>query len=416
MDIPDYSGELWNVLSYSGIWGFEGCRPEDRNTKLPKESVAYLTGIPYSGDNTGKNPNLRLLQFSSGNLNGPVQSLGPQNVQIIFFESSLINRVRWKVLERDLPDDFAIGFYTPNYVSLSNGPLEKRSLLLLTEDGPAFYTKAQGEFETTGFVSMYVVTVGNVSVRLKITARRQKCEEETICTDKLFDIYKYRVDGRTVATQQLIGENPPTILIRPTNRYAIARREMINYLIDTSVVINVFDRPSSLGLLSEEPIVYPNQHFNTPFNTSGYGHINQNLVDYSYKLYPGPYAPLAAQNGSSFIIPGGTEIGLRAVYTLKIVSMRPGNYTSSFFTQFVASSNGNALDCFGPLVPIPGAQDLVPRDDYSFQYSVGPIEVNASNINIQVMERRSGDVGNIFSDAAKNNTKMDSIDFTVVNL
>src|SRR5437868_14870774 len=95
-------GELWNILPYVGLWTSVSCGTiTDFDTPVLKET--RLSGIPFAGDNTGKNPNLRLITFVAGNLQGPISTLGTGNIQsmngpqIIFFNNLLIHRVKWLI-------------------------------------------------------------------------------------------------------------------------------------------------------------------------------------------------------------------------------------------------------------------------------------------------------------------------------
>ena len=249
-------GELWNILPYSGLWGPVAQCGIIKNLQMPPVNKVKLAGIPFSGDNSGVNPNLRLITFYADTLKGPVSTTGPRST---FFREYLNYKISWKIegldgenLE-DKPAGVRIGFYTAPYTVNNPGP--DNMLLMLEENGPALYkanecNQFRGSFKTSEVVDMFVVVDAEVVVKLKISASFSS-KSDTPCFAELFKPYKYLSKcGTVMATQFLIDDRTDTSLLVPVKKYINTARRMLDYLFATSVNIMLFETPvnSSLSL------------------------------------------------------------------------------------------------------------------------------------------------------------------------
>jgi len=248
-------GELWNILPYAGLWG---AAPECgiiKNLEAPPVNKTNLAGIPFSGDNSGANPNLRVISFYADRLDGPISSTGPRST---FFRSYLNYKISWKIEPIDdetLDAEVQIGFYTAPYTANSPGP--DNMLLMLEENGPALYranscNKFRGCFKTSEVSDLYVIVDANVIVKLKITSFLPG-EIEVPCFTELFKPYKYLSKcGELLATQYLVDSETGETLIRPVKKYVNTSKRMIDYLFATSVNIVLFEDPTNGSLNSNK--------------------------------------------------------------------------------------------------------------------------------------------------------------------
>jgi len=240
-------GELWNILPYTGLWGSSPQCGTIKNLKTPPTKLTLLVGIPFSGDNTGANPNLRLISFYADRLDGPISTAGPRNT---FFKSYLNYKISWRIetLDEETAESVQIGFYTAPYTVNSPGP--DNMLLMLEENGPALYKANScidysGCFRTSEVVDMFVVVDANVIVKLKIESDSPG-ELEVPCLNNLFKPYKYLSKcGELMATQFLVNNETGETLLRPAKKYVNTAKRMIDYLFATSVNIVLFENPTN---------------------------------------------------------------------------------------------------------------------------------------------------------------------------
>lgn len=241
-------GELWNVLPYSGVWGKYPVCGLQNEFKIPTVKKTILTGVPFAGDNTGENPDLKLITFDADTSDGPIIETGIFNT---FIDELLDYEISWKVepLEPGIKS-VLIGFYSPNYLNRNLGP--DAMLFIIGADGPAFFeanrcNNFSGRFEATQFLKMYVVVDANVRVLMKVTFKVPKCLVIP-CFDKLFKRHKYcSKKCGLIATEQLIDFDNQTTLLRPVDKYIELSQEMIAFLFKKAVTITIFE-PVSLNM------------------------------------------------------------------------------------------------------------------------------------------------------------------------
>jgi len=250
-----YSGDLWNILPYVGLIDQSIECGVITDFKLPPTNTTYLTGSPFSGDNTGKNPNLRLITFWTDNLNGPITMTGPRSG---FFSDELNYKISWEIHSRDGVEhkNVKIGFYTSSYINRSLGP--DTMLLVLSTCGPALFSankcnKYKGYFETSGLNSMFVIVDANVDVVMMVSSYSPG-ELYIPCFKNLFERYEYKskCDG-LMGTQMMIDIDSKQTLLEPAERYVKVAEVMIAYLIEKSVDISTFADIPLLTLMDKVP-------------------------------------------------------------------------------------------------------------------------------------------------------------------
>ena len=328
-------GELWNILPYAGLWGATPeCGPL-KNIQTPKANKVNLAGIPFTGDNSGANPDLRLISFYADTLEGPIKTTGPRST---FFRDYLDYKISWKIepfggCENE--GDIKIGFYTAAYTVNDPGP--NNMLLILEENGPALYkanecNRYRGCFKTTGFSDLFVVVDANVVVKLKITS---SVPDEIIipCFTELFKPYEYLSEcGKLIATQYLVDNETGQTLIEPAKKYINTSKRMIDYLFTTSVNIELFETPTtssvvlagknlgapqlnrSVTLISTTPVPY----FSGYIGRSDFGNYYLNTA--SFPPLPNAENP-AAYNGDNWgftLVPKWEELFYKVRYQLSI--------------------------------------------------------------------------------------------------
>lgn len=248
-------GELWNILPYKGLWEtLDTCDYVPEITTPPVRSTD-LVGLPYDGNNTGQNPNLRLIEFRMSNTDGPITTVGVPGIQPVFFSSLLIYKIRWHVEPINKSTrNVSVGFYTPAYLSETTG--DNIMLPMLTTKGPAFYASTvpckTREFTTTGFNSFYVVVDANVVVRMRVSYQRPCIDDlRAPCFRVMFKPYKYIVgcdDEHDIvaATQRLVDDQSiPVTSLQPTPEFRELAQAMINYLTARQITVTLLDTPAT---------------------------------------------------------------------------------------------------------------------------------------------------------------------------
>jgi len=322
-------GELWNILPYAGLWDTTpGCGVQ-KDLKTPPFDKTNLAGIPFAGDNSGANPNLRLISFYANHLNGPITSTGPRST---FFKTYLNYKISWKIESfagcdlEDNADGVQIGFYTAPYTANSPGP--DNMLLMLEENGPALYkanscNKFRGCFKTSELIDMYVVTDANVLVKLKVTS---SLPDEVVvpCFTEMFKPYKYLSKcGNVIATQFLVDNETGKTLIEPAKKYINTSKKMIDYLFATSVNIVLFEDPAqvstnlvnNLGALVGRTVVFIPR--TTPKNLTYYDFGNYYLETTGLPLIPGGGYP--GDSWGFTLTPIWAEFAFKVQYEINIL-------------------------------------------------------------------------------------------------
>jgi len=350
-------GELWNILPYSGgPWGESPQCGVRRDLETPLLNKVKLVGIPFTGDNSGANPNLRLITFYADTLKGPISTTGPRST---FFRDYLNYKISWKI------ESFGdcklsavqIGFYTQSYTLNSPGP--DNMLLMLAREGPTLYeandcNSYRGCFETSEFTDMYVVVDADVIVKLKIASSLPE-ELETPCFTELFKKYKYVSKcGVLMATQMLINDQTGDTVIEPAKKYVNTAKKMIDYLFATSVDILLFETPTAntlsvnKKLLAEDVarlvVFFPYGNLKSiPLQKSGFGWLNYYIVTSSWLVISN-----GGQDGDGWgftLFPFFNEILFKVHYKISIYFPVP---TSTFsdtksFSGFIEVGKSRGL-------------------------------------------------------------------------
>ena len=309
-------GELWNILPYVGLWDQSPrCGPLI-NLKTPEVNKVNLVGIPFTGDNTGANPDLRLISFYADTLDGPISTTGPRST---FFRDYLNYKISWKIERFAKSDDeladksegVQIGFYTQAYTLDNPGP--NNMLLILEENGPALYkanecNRYRGCFITTDVNDLFVVVNANVVVKLKITSSLPN-ESEIPCFTELFKPYEYLSKcGKLMATQFLVNTETGQTLLRPVKKYIKTSKKIIYHLFATSVNIILFETPTiNNNILSKKAAA----EFGRLVQLFPYGNVKEEEFTNSF-----PRANFYLDTEDFPFIPGGAQSGGKWELTL----------------------------------------------------------------------------------------------------
>lgn len=383
---PKTLSELWNILPYAGLWYVNGNCGLVSDFPTPPEKNTYMLGTPYSGDNSGKNPNLRLISFISSTAKGPILSTGPQT---IFFNNFLIYTIKWKIepIGTDI-NEVNIGFYSSNYLSRNLGT--NVMIPMISRLGPTFYkstsNRRKGKFVITWFDDMYVVVDANVSVKLWVTF--EVPETFTIpCFNKLFKAYKYCVNNdcngkELAATEQLVNQETLQTLLRPVNKYIKLSQEMIAYLSSKSVKVTMFNNDTTnvkLANLKQEYLTVPFKLFK---HNSDFGYVK--LMYYQLDTTG---LTSATGGGQSFYLYKSTNSMLTVTFNLIIVTP-PLNYNEpsyrSEFSVILGQNGGTRWQESQDKEPFK-CGPFLPNETYNVPVKfIGSASEN--NISIRIME------------------------------
>lgn len=247
MQYRDKDSYLWSVLPNTGIVFGSPTSPkvvDFPNTLLQK---TRCFGIPYEGNYVG-NTTLRVMNFTSSTLKGPITSNGPV---LYFFSGLAISHFKWKL--HNAPQGTRIGFYTSSWL---NGIQEENKYYLFpTDRGISIFNTACGEFYATGITVISVIVEGSFPLEMEVSYHNPKSLPAINLSLYLPQPYAEWC-GELIMTQEFFNKDEGEILLKPVPKYFAETETRIAYLestavnlIFTDVIVPVLDKLGTTSTL-----------------------------------------------------------------------------------------------------------------------------------------------------------------------
>ena len=233
MHYRDKDSYLWSTLPNTGVvFGTPtSLKVVDFPNTLLKTTRCF--GIPYEGNYIG-NTKLRVLNFTSSTLKGPITSNGPV---LYFFSGLAISHFKWKLFG---PYGTRIGFYTSSW--LNGVQDENKYYLFPTDRGISMFTEPQGEFYATGITVISVIVEGSFPMELEVSYHNPK---SLPAIDMKLYIPQPFAEwcGELIMTQEFFNKDEGEILLKPVPKYFAETETRLAYLESTAVNLIFTDIP-----------------------------------------------------------------------------------------------------------------------------------------------------------------------------